>query len=162
MQVHRTRRRALKSNRTYDVYELSQLLEVHKNTIRDWRRNGLEPIDDGRPALFAGEAVKAFLQRREKSRKRPCPPGTFFCLRCRTPKPPALGMVDIAPFNELTGNAKGLCADCETVMHRSVRLEKIEQIFPKCALQIVEAYPRLTQHSAPSLNPYLKPEDDTQ
>ncbi len=143
MPVQRARLRALKIHRSYEVSELATLLGVHKNTIREWQRSGLKPIDERRPALFVGATVKAFLEQREKARKQPCLLGTFFCFRCRSPKPPALGMVDVIPTNALTGNARGLCADCEAVMHRRVRMGQIMQVFPNCVVKILEAHPRL-------------------
>ena len=143
MPVSQARLRALKIHRSYDVSELAEVLGVHKNTIREWQRLGLSPVDERRPLLFMGAAVIAFLKKRLMSRKSPCPPGTFFCLRCRAPKHPALGMVDVIPLNALTGNATGLCASCEATMYRRVNMNRIMQIFPNCAVKILVAPPRL-------------------
>ena len=143
MPVSQARIRALKIHRSYDVSELAELLGVHKNTIREWQRNGLSPVDERRPFLFTGAAVIAFLKRRAMSRKSHCPLGTIYCLRCRAPKPPALGMVDVIPLNALTGNATGLCASCEATMYRRVNMNRIMQVFPNCAVKIQVAPPRL-------------------
>lgn len=143
MPVNQARLRALKIHRSYDVSELAELLGVHKNTIREWQRIGLSPVDERRPFLFMGAAVIAFLKKRVMSRKSPCPPGTLYCLRCRAPKSPALGMVDVIPMNALTGNATGLCAGCEATMYRRVSMKRITQVFPNCIVKILEAPPRL-------------------
>ena len=41
----------VKINRSYTARELADRLAVHKNTIRQWQREGLSPLDGGRPAL---------------------------------------------------------------------------------------------------------------
>jgi len=84
----------IKINRSYTARELADALDVHKNTVRHYQREGLKPVDNRRPALFHGGAVRSFLTHRNTTRKRPCPPGTFYCFRCRAPKRPAEGMVD--------------------------------------------------------------------
>jgi len=68
---------AVKMHRSYTAGELADRLGVHKNTIRHWEAAGLSPIDRTRPLLFQGETVRAFLKRRNASRKCPCPPGTL-------------------------------------------------------------------------------------
>ena len=70
----------VKLHRTYAVAELADRLAVHKNTVRQWQRDGLRPIDGGRPILFQGGAVRAFISERNASRKRPCPAGTLYCV----------------------------------------------------------------------------------
>ena len=62
----------VKLHRSYTAGELAQRFDVHKNTVRNWQRDGLEPLDDSRPALFQGAAVRDFLRGRNTSRKQPC------------------------------------------------------------------------------------------
>ena len=112
----------VKQHYSYTVHELSACLGVHPNTVRHWQRKGLEPIDTARPALFHGGAVREFLSKRKEGRKCPCPPGTLFCLRCRQPREPALGMVDFIPANDIRGNLRALCGHCAAMMNRSARL----------------------------------------
>jgi hypothetical protein len=110
----------VKVHRSYSVPELAVCCGVHKNTVRHWQQQGLEPIDRGRPLLFLGVTVRAFLFSRNASRKRPCPPGTLYCLRCREPRAPALGMVDYVPIQPGSGNLRAFCEHCMTTMHRRV------------------------------------------
>lgn len=138
MAVRRVNPHRVKALRTYSAEELALCLDVHKNTVRNWRREGLEPIDAGRPVLFQGAAVRAFLSKRQSERKRPCPPGNFFCLRCRAPRPPALGMLDYRPTHAYGGNLCAICACCGAVMYRRVRRTEIEKVMPGCDVQIVE------------------------
>ena len=152
MAARRVNPRAVKLHRSYSVPELAACFGVHKNTVRHWQLDGLEPLDGGRPALFQGAIVKAFLLARNASRKRPCPPGTFYCFRCREPRPPALGMVDYLSINAKSGNVRALCATCDTVMHRRASKAALNAILPGCDVQYVEALPRLKGNSPPSLN----------
>lgn len=142
----------VKLHRSYSVDELARCLDVHKNTVRHWRAKGLEPIDESRPVLFQGTTVRAFLADRNSSRKRPCPPGMLYCFRCRSPRAPALGMVDFVAMRPGGGNLRALCEFCETTMHRRVREAEIAKVMPGCAVQFAQAQPRLSGHTAPSLN----------
>lgn len=112
---------AVKLHRAYSVGELAARLGVHKNTVRQWRREGLKPIVGVRPPLFDSATIRAFLAQRNANRKRPCPPGTLYCFRCRAPRPPALGMADFIASNATVGNIRAICATCETMMHRKAR-----------------------------------------
>lgn len=152
MAARRVNPRAVKLHRSYSVPELAACFGVHKNTVRHWQRAGLTPIDDGRPVLFQGAIVRAFLSTRNASRKRPCPPGTLYCFRCREPRPPALGMVDYVSINAISGNIRAICVTCGTVMHRRASKAALASILPDCDVQYVEALPRLKGSPPPSLN----------
>lgn len=143
MLLNRANWQRVKLHRTYTVSELAKCCGVHKNTIRNWMAKGLEPIGSGRPILFDGATVRAFLAKHKASRKRPCPPGTFYCFRCRQPRRPALGMVEMTVSNAPNGNLQALCGECGTFMHRRVRLDAISEAMPNLDVQIREASPRL-------------------
>jgi hypothetical protein len=142
----------IKVNRSFTARELADVLDVHKNTVRHWQREGLQPLDDGRPALFHGRAVRDFLIRRNTARKRPCQPGTFYCFRCRTPKRPAEGMVDYGPRSPLAGDLTALCETCGTTMHRRTRRAAIPDVMPGIVVTIREGDQRLGGRPFPSLN----------
>ena len=126
---------AVKQNYSYSVSELARCCGVHKNTVRNWRRDGLEPIDKARPVLFQGATVRAFLSRRKASRRRPCPPGTIFCFRCREPRRPAPGMVEYRPLKPASGDLCAICETCEGIMHRRVRKADLDRIMPCLPVQ---------------------------
>lgn len=151
--------RAIKLHRTYSIEDAARTLGVHKNSVRGWRKDGLKPIDDDRPILFLGSTLRAFLEQRNASRKRPCRPGTLYCFRCREPRAPALGMVDWTPINASTGNLKALCGTCETVMHRRARRDALTTIMPGLNVQIAEGPSRLKGEPIPSLNCDMTKED---
>jgi hypothetical protein len=128
----------VKIHRSYTIAELATCCGVHRNTVRHWMKNGLEPLDHSRPLLFHGATVRAFVGGQRASRKRSCPPGTLYCLRCREPRKPALGMVDLLPITEHSGNLRALCEVCETILHRRARRADLPRIMPDCTIQIVE------------------------
>lgn len=43
---------AVKLHYSYSSSELAACCGVHKNTVRNWQRDGLEPNDEARPVLF--------------------------------------------------------------------------------------------------------------
>ncbi|MGC1269072.1 MAG: helix-turn-helix domain-containing protein [Croceibacterium sp.] len=152
MPAPRANHRRVKLHRIYSAVELAACCGVHKNTVRHWQANGLEPVSTGRPTLFDGATVRAFLAKRNASRKRPCPPGTLYCFKCRQPRAPAMGMIEATSLNATTGNLIAMCETCGTMMHRRTRLAAIPAIMPNLTVQIMEAGPRLSERTKPSLN----------
>ena len=152
MATRRINPNRIKQHRNYTAGELAGLLDVHKNTVRQWQRDGLKPIDNYRPILFTGDIARAFLVARNAGRKRPCPPGTIYCFRCREGRPPAGAMADYVPVNGVSGNLRAICATCETIMHRRVRLVALPAAMPGIDVQIMEAERRLVGEPCPSLN----------
>ena len=122
--------RAVSQYRSYSVTELAACFGVHKNTVRHWQRAGLKPNDDGRPYLFQGGVVRAFLMERNASRKRPCLAGTLYCFRCRDARPPALGMVEFVGKTAKLGTLRAICAECETLMNRKASLAALASVMP--------------------------------
>ena len=61
----------LKVHRSYTAGELASRLGVHKNTIRNWQRDGLAALDDSRPVLFQGATVREFLRARNRGASSP-------------------------------------------------------------------------------------------
>ena len=152
MATRRANPQRVKLHRSYCVPELAICLGVHKNTIRHWRRDGLEPIDASRPAMFQGAIVRAFLAKRNASRKCPCPPGMIYCFACREPRPPALGMLDYLATTPASGNLRALCADCGGLMHRRIRYADLATKMPGLAVQFRQAPPRISGRPASPQN----------
>jgi hypothetical protein len=150
MPIRRVNPNRVKLHRSYSVSELATCLDVHKNTVRHWQAQGLEPVESRKPYLFHGATTREFLAKRNASRKCPCAPGTLYCLRCRQPRQPALGMVDYLPLRADSGNLRAICACCEAIMHRRVRKADIARIMPNCAVQFAEGQPSLSGQPRPS------------
>lgn len=152
MPTRRINPNRVKLHRSYSIAELATCLGVHKNTVRHWQAKGLVPIEQRKPYLFHGATTREFLAKQNASRKRPCPPGTLYCVKCRQPRPPALGMVEATRRNATTGNLKAFCEVCGTMMHRRARLAAIAAIMPNLDVQIREAGVRIVERVEPSLN----------
>ena len=152
MPARRANPNRVKVHYSYTVGELAACLEVHKNTVRNWQRKGLEALDGQRPVLFHGATVRAFLKSQRTSRKRPRAPGTLYCLPCRLPRRPAIGMVDYQPMRPDSGNLRAICEVCETVMHRRIRFADLEREMPGCEVQITQGPSSLNGQASASLN----------
>lgn len=149
----------VKIHRSYTASELAAKLGLHKNTIRQWQREGLAAVDAGRPTLFQGAIVRAFLISRNASRKRPCPPGTLYCLRCREPRRPALARADYVELRAGAGNLRAICETCGSIMHRRVCAASVSAVMPFVDVQIREAPLRLVGRDLPSPNCDLERQD---
>jgi hypothetical protein len=144
--------RLVKLHRSYAVEQIAHLFGVHKNTVRSWVKQGLQPIDGQRPALFHGPVLVAFLQRRRECAKQSCPPGHIYCLPCRAPKAPAGNMAEFVPVADTTGNLRGICPDCDRLIHRRVNQTKIKAIQGNLEITFADAPPRMRERIAPSVN----------
>lgn len=152
MLARRINPRLIKLHRPYSVEDAARTLGVHKNSVRGWINDGLPTVDRSRPMLILGHELRTYLENKRKSAKRPCPPGTLYCFKCRQPRAPAMEMVEATYQNATTGNLSALCEGCGTMMHRRARLDAIGKIMPNLDVQIREAQPRIQERTAPSLN----------
>ena len=148
--------RLVKIHRNYTVEEAARLLNVHKNTVRQWIKQGLPTIDDKRPMLILGPDLHTFLQTKRSKNKQPCKPGEIYCLRCRTPKSPAENMADYHPHTEKLGNLFGICPDCGAGMNRRVNLAKLSKIRGKLDITIPEDLRHIVDSRQPSVNSDFK------
>ncbi len=112
--------RRLQRRRTYNVREAAKATGATPGTVRNWQKNGLEPVFGTYPAIFRGVDIIGFLEQRNRARKRPCGPGRLFCFRCKEPKRPAFDEVEFWPEGPKHGKLRGLCPDCATTMNRRV------------------------------------------
>jgi hypothetical protein len=137
--------RRVKLHRTYAVEDLALLFGVHKNTVRNWVKSGLDPVDDRRPLLFRGETIVRFLRDRRDAAKIPCEPGTIYCLPCRSRRRPAGDMVEYVPRSTASGNLRGICPVCDRFMHRSVAHGRIRDVMPDLDVIIAQAERTLSE-----------------
>lgn len=145
----------IRHRHTYTIPEVAELLGVHKNTLRQWMREGLSPMDKARPIILHGAALKHFLLSRRASAKSPCLPHEFYCLKCRAPRVPWGGVIDVTIRSPQLFNMHAICEACDTTMHKAVGQPKlaealktlrIQQVQPK---HIIETFP-------PSLKCYFE------
>ena len=144
--------RLVKIHRNYTVEEAACRLDVHKNTVRVWIKEGLPVIDDQRPMLILGTDLFEFLKAKRTKNKKPCKLWEMYCLKCRTPKVPAENMVDYQPKTEKLGNLYGLCPDCGTEMNRNVNPAKLDQIRGKLDITITQGLRHIVDSGEPRVN----------
>lgn len=144
--------RLAKTHRSYTVEEVARLFGVHRNTVRHWIKQGLPVCDDRRPTLILGKPLADFLTRRRLANKRPCKPGEMYCVRCRSPQAPALGMADYQPLTATGGNLIGLCSRCEGTMYRRVNIHHLSAARGGLEVRFTQGREHIAESSAPSLN----------
>jgi excisionase family DNA binding protein len=155
MSRNRPDRRRLKLNRSYTVDEAARTLGVAKGTVRRWLKNGLRSTDDRKPTLIRGCDLAEFLKSREKPRQ-PCPPGYCYCVKCRSSKKPDGAMAEYIVLTATSGNLRGICPICGSLMHRRTSAAQLEAISTLLDVTIVEAPARLRDSRQPSVNDHLQ------
>ena len=151
--------RLAKIHRNYSVEDISRLFGVHKNTVRNWLKEGLTAIDDRRPTLVLGSELSRFLRERRQKTKQTCGPGRIFCIACRAPKVPAGNIVDCIPTSVFAGSLCGICPDCDRLIYRRVNLARLDVIRGDLEITPTQANRRPNWHLArlpKSCNPRLK------
>jgi hypothetical protein len=142
----------VKVHRNYSVDDIARLFRLHKNTVRNWLKQGLCPIDDRRPTLILGRELRRFLSERRRKAKQTCGPGQIYCIACRAPKEPAGKMADFIPIGPQGGNLCGICPDCNGLIYRRVNLAKIGEVSGELDITFTQPGPRIREIGVPSVN----------
>jgi hypothetical protein len=148
--------RRAKIHRNYTVEEVAQLYGVHRNTVRQWIKQGLPVCDNRRPVLILGGELAAFLTRKRASNKRPCKAGEIYCVRCRAPQSPALGMADYEPLTATGGNLVGLCPQCGRMMYRRVNRARLGIVARNLEVRLTRGQERIDKSNNSSVNSDFK------
>lgn len=125
-----------KIHRCYSVEEAAEIWVIHKQTVRNWIKSGLQTIDDSRPALIHGNDLRAFIKNKNSNNKRLCAIHEIYCVKCRKPQKPAMSMVDYIPSSDDRGCLTGLCQSCESVINRFVSAAQLSEIKQKLDVTI--------------------------
>jgi hypothetical protein len=144
--------RRVKIHHPYTVEQLAAALNVHKNTIRRWTKDGLRPIDDRRPKIFRGAEVSAFLGARRMAAKRRCGPGELYCLPCRTPKPPAGLVADLYIKRPTFGWLEAICPTRGRMLYRQVNPTRIDLIRGNLEVTVRQAQARIGDWAERTVN----------
>ena len=128
------------------------LFRRHKNTVRNWLKAGLQPVDNRRPILILGRELSRFLHTRREHARQRCGPGQLYCFRCRAPRSSAAALADYVPITSSSGNLRGLCSDCGTRMYRRVGWRKLTAVAGDLQVQLPQAQQRIADTAAPSSN----------
>lgn len=140
--------RKIVNKRCYSTEEIAELLNVHIQTVRAWRKQGLNPIEAASsPFLFLGNDIREFLAIELSKQRTKLQPGECYCLRCRKGvKPANPGILD---RNIGIGKDKqsvfeiGTCPECGlklrkfSTLKKEVELSKPEQKIEQPKQQVV-------------------------
>ena len=125
MAKRRLNPRLAKSLLCYSIAQTADLYGVHRQTVRHWLANGLQPIDERRPILIHGNALNRFHAERRAASKTCCAIGEVFCLACRAPRVPAANIADFVPTSGNAGTLTAICPVCEQVMTQRVNTRRL-------------------------------------
>ena len=150
--------RLVKIHRSYTVEEAARLLGKHKNTVRNWVKDGLTTIDDKRPMLILGHDLKTFIKKLRVKNKQCCKPGQLYCVRCRIPKFPAENMAEYSPVTEKFGNLIAICPDCNSIINRRVSLARIGEVCGNMDITFPKELRHIVKRTNPTLNSDLRQE----
>ena len=137
--------RRIKLHRNYVISEAAERLGVHKISVQLWLKSGLPHIREPRPILILGHDLKHFLSVRRQQGRKPCPNGHLFCLKCRKPRRPAAQMLDYEPITLTSGNLRGICEICETLIYRRVALINVETVSGGCDVKFPQSQRRIIE-----------------
>lgn len=144
--------RLAKIHRSYSVDDVSRLFKVHKNTVRNWLRQGLEAVDDQRPILIRGHELRRFLAERRSRSKQACGPGRIYCLPCRAPKLPVGRMAECVATGDTTGTLQGICPDCNRMIYRRVNPQKLDTVRGDLDINVTRPRTRIVETTTPNVN----------
>ena len=144
--------RLAKIHRSYSVEDLAHLFKLHKNTVRNWLKQGLQPIDDQRPILVRGQEVRRFLVERRARAKQTCGAGRIYCLPCRAPKVPAGKIGECVQTGDIIGTLQGICPDCNRMIYRRVNPQKLDTVRGDLDITVTPARPRIEETAKPNVN----------
>jgi len=124
---------AIKTRRSYSSKELAEVLNVHVQTIRSWRKSGLTPIEGcASPFLFMGEEVRRFLKARESRSSGKLESNECLCFKCKVGVVPV--GVEHIDTNILIGQdiksirIRGKCPHCGSIVNRFSSTAQIEAL----------------------------------
>ena len=128
--------RQAKSLHNFTISEAAELYDVHRNTVRHWLKDGLEPIDTRKPVLIHGTALNRFHADRRRSAKRVCGPDEIYCLPCRAPRRPASDMADYTQLTGSVGALVAICPVCDRMMSQRVNAARLARFSAEIAVTI--------------------------
>lgn len=110
--ARRVSARRVKINSQYTYDSAADLLCVSAQTVRLWRRSGMQVLDSQKPHLILGFALKDFLNKRSSKPERRLERDQFLCMACNAPKRAYGGIGDYQPYTAARGRLEVLCETC--------------------------------------------------
>jgi hypothetical protein len=111
------------NKRCYSFNEIATTLSVHIQTVRQWHKEGLLPIDpDATPFLFLGSDLYKFLAIRLSKKRVKLSSDEIYCLSCgKAVKPTKTTIFDrhvTIGTNKKSIIIKGECPECRSKLSR--------------------------------------------
>lgn len=104
--------RRVKVHSQYTYESAADLLGVSVQTVRLWRKSGLQVLDSQKPHLILGFALKDFLNKRKTKPERRLARDQFLCMTCALPRRAYGGIADYQPYTATRGRLEVLCEVC--------------------------------------------------
>lgn len=120
--------RLAKIHRNYTTGEVAELFGVHKQTVRGWMKDGLSFLDDQKPYLIPGLALREYLSNKRQRGKCKTRRDELYCMKCRAASRPAGGMLDYITMQAGRGRLTGICPHCDTMMNRFSNDAEVEAL----------------------------------
>lgn len=151
----RIKQHRIRQNHAYTFQEAADTVGVHKNTVRQWVKQGLKIMDAVRPLLIHGSELKAFLIKRKADARVVCRPHEFYCIKCQAARCTQDNFVDVVIRHARLMTLKGKCTVCSTTMNKGIGEEKILAGLNGLIIRTVQPE-HLMETLSPTLNCYLK------
>lgn len=113
--------RGIKGNRAYTYEEAAEAICVTSQTIRAWRKIGLNVMTEQTPHLILGCALKSFITERAAKCRTQLQADQVYCLACKAARHPYGMMADYVPKDGTTGHLKTLCDHCGSCCVRFIK-----------------------------------------
>jgi hypothetical protein len=143
--------RRVRAGQPYTVQDVADIYELHKNAVLRWIKDGLRLIDQRKPYMIHGGDLVEYLTKKQSGRKHKCKPDEFFCFKCRVPRKAWGNVADIQIKNERKLSLSGLCAVCNTIVHRAGSVKKLPEYQKIFLIQTMQE-PRITDRTPPIVN----------
>lgn len=120
--------RRISRNKSYSIQEIAELFNLHKHSVLLWIKSGLKKIDDSKPYLIYGADLIHFLDNKQKKRKHKCKPNELFCFKCKCPRLPKSGSVQITARNVYRLKISAKCEICNTKMFKDASVQRRSEL----------------------------------
>ncbi|MCE3255719.1 MAG: Helix-turn-helix domain protein [Rickettsiaceae bacterium] len=128
----------------YDVDDVCRLYSKHKlhpKTVLEWKKQGLQAIDNRNPILFYGFCLIKFLGKMNESNKCKTAFDEIFCMKCKEGKRPLKRQIQLIPENRTFLKVKAVCQTCKNQMFKNYKLDDLQKVKRTFAVvEVLELY----------------------
>ncbi|MDF2372684.1 MAG: tyrosine-type recombinase/integrase [Rhizobiaceae bacterium] len=107
-----------KANRVYSVEDVLHHYGICRNTLSNWTKSGLRPVDGTRPQLFRGTELKWFHAQRSIERTKSLRMGEFKCFACKSCVFPEVSTLCIDVPIRRSYWAHATCPECHGMLQK--------------------------------------------